>query len=683
MLTSTSLRWLVVAVSAAMLLAVAAACAGETVEVPGETVVVEKVVTETVEVPGETVVVEKEVVRTVEVPGETVTKEVIKEVQVPGETVVVEKEVVKTVEVPGETVVVEKEVVKEVRAGYVTDPTTGKVVTAPQYGGTLTTAICYGGLADGPDTGSAGGAAVASSVIEKLTVGDWGLDRDVYAFRTVSFTPEVAYTGSLAESWDISPDERTFTFNIREGVNWHDKAPMNGRELTAYDVEFNYHRITGTGSGYTEPTPKQWLLPALSFESITATDNSTLVVKLNERYFGALVNLTDDAHTFMYPPEVIQEHGDVNDWNNLVGTGPYEFTDWVEGSSITFAKSPNYWGYDEKYPENRLPYMDQLEVLVIIDPATRLAAIRTGKVDALFGSVGCAASLDDFDSLQRSNPEIVAWPYYQRSNYSFSLNVTEPPFDDIRVRHAMQMALDHEAISNAFWKGYAYNTPQGLLSNKLTEWTTPFEEWPKELQGYYTYDPERAEELLDEAGYPRGPDGIRFKTNMDALDYIEVVDYYQAAADYYARVGIEVEVQVTSMAEVGAWLARFEDQGYGGMAMGWGAQVGDLLTRVTDFHSTLHEQNLPGVNDPDYDAIIEAAFAAPTIEELQRLVKEADMYGIEQHWQLWGPIAPDLILQQPWLTGYNGEVQLANTNATGALWGRLWIDHELKKAMGY
>ena len=104
---STSMRWLVVAISAAMLLAVAAACSSETIEVPGETVVVEKVVTETVEVPGETVVVEKEVIKTVEVPGETVTKEVVKEVMVPGETVVVEKEVVKTVEVPGETVTVE------------------------------------------------------------------------------------------------------------------------------------------------------------------------------------------------------------------------------------------------------------------------------------------------------------------------------------------------------------------------------------------------------------------------------------------------------------------------------------------------------------------------------------------------------------------------------------------------
>ena len=104
---STSMRWLVVAVSAAMLLAVVAACSAETIEVPGETVVVKEEVIKTVEVPGETVV--KEVIKEVMVPGETVVveKEVIKEVQVPGETVVVKEEVIKTVEVPGETVTVE------------------------------------------------------------------------------------------------------------------------------------------------------------------------------------------------------------------------------------------------------------------------------------------------------------------------------------------------------------------------------------------------------------------------------------------------------------------------------------------------------------------------------------------------------------------------------------------------
>ena len=219
MLTSTSLRWLVVAVSAAILLAVAAACGTETIEVPGETVVVEK--------------------------------EVIKEVMVPGETVVVKEEVVKTVEVPGPERVVVKEVMVPGKK-YVTDPTNGKVVSAPEYGGTITYA-----RKDMPVTADTyyGGMQTwfAQGVLEKLAQADWATPRDVFAFNA----PYVAadfMKGLLAESWTIA-DDTTYVVKIRKGVNWHDKAPMNGRELTAKDIEYNYHRWLGLGSGYTEASP--------------------------------------------------------------------------------------------------------------------------------------------------------------------------------------------------------------------------------------------------------------------------------------------------------------------------------------------------------------------------------------------------------------------------------------------
>ena len=237
MQSSASLRWLVVAVSAAMLLALAAACSAETIEVPGETVivekvvtetvevpgqtvvkevikevqvpgetvVVEKVVTETVEVPGQTVVVEKVVTETVEVPGETVTVEVVKEVQVPGQTIIVEKEVVKTVEVPGETVVVTKEVPVEViktveipvqitrtveipgperiktvevpGKKYTTDPVTGRVFSAPEYGGMITFAKSNDYNERGVDLPNFGNRGMTSPMIEKLSAANWALDR--------------------------------------------------------------------------------------------------------------------------------------------------------------------------------------------------------------------------------------------------------------------------------------------------------------------------------------------------------------------------------------------------------------------------------------------------------------------------------------------------------------------------
>ena len=98
----------------------------------------------------------------------------------------------------------------------------------------------------------------------------------------------------------------------------------------------------------------------MQLESITATDNWTVVFKLKEPNLGALLPILDGHAYWTYPPEVIKEYGDAHDWENLVGTGPMMLTDWTEGTSITWDKNPDYWGTDEKYPENRLPYIDRL-----------------------------------------------------------------------------------------------------------------------------------------------------------------------------------------------------------------------------------------------------------------------------------------------------------------------------------
>ena len=146
---------------------------------------------------------------------------------------------------------------------------------------------------------------------------------------------------------------------------------------------------------------------------------------------------------WMYPPEVIEEHGDADDWENLVGTGPYLLTDVVEGSSVTWDRNPDYWGTDEKYPQNRLPYIDQLRVLIMTEPATRLAGLRTGRLDYL-GRAGAAQlrTVEQIEGLQRTNPELAILPYIGRSDNGVGMNIQVEPFDDIRVRKAMQMAIN-------------------------------------------------------------------------------------------------------------------------------------------------------------------------------------------------------------------------------------------------
>ncbi len=134
-------------------------------------------------------------------------------------------------------------------AKYVTDPTTGKVVTAPEYGGTLT--FVWKEEPVGPDVVVSGtwAGAYVDGVLEKLAMGDWATPRDKWDFKFLNVPANTI--GALAESWS-QPDPLTYIVKVRQGVHWHNKVSMSGRELTAQDIEYNYHRVLGLGSGFTE-----------------------------------------------------------------------------------------------------------------------------------------------------------------------------------------------------------------------------------------------------------------------------------------------------------------------------------------------------------------------------------------------------------------------------------------------
>ena len=153
----------------------------------------------------------------------------------------------------------------------------------------------------------------------------------------------------------------------------------------------------------------------------------------------------------------------------MVGTGPLILTDYVEGVSKTFTKNPDFWDYDEKYPENRLPYVDEIRALLMADEATRISALRTGKIDIIqHAGVVDIGNMDVIRSLQKTNPEIEVYSYYQRAFQVFGLNIRNAPFDDVRVRHALQMALDLETINDTYfggfsdWENPAWIAPRGI-----------------------------------------------------------------------------------------------------------------------------------------------------------------------------------------------------------------------------
>ena len=565
---------------------------------------------------------------------------------------------------------------------YVTDPTTGNVHTEHEWGGTITHARAGAMFTtQNVDTAQNNRASglIGSLVNEKLGTMDWALDRDAYPFNGGFSTPVSALRGALAESWE-TPDATTYVFNIRQGVHWHDKAPMNGRELTAQDVAYNFHRQLGLGSGFTEPQALQiGSFGNLPWESIEATDDHTVVIKMNKPSLTALSQIMDNQSAIIYPPEVIEEHGDAADWRNLVGTGPFELTDWVSGSSFTYTKNPNYWGFDPKWPENRLPYVDEVIGLIIVEFETRLAGLRSGAIDYI-GHPGSTQlfSINDHLSLQRTNPELQQFAWSQRSEgTAVHMNVQKPPFDDVRVRHAMQMALDFETMNSSFFKGFAEILPRGRIGRTFSSYIYPYEEWPAELKGYYTYDPAAAEKLLDEAGYPRGADGVRFKTTFTHFPRWDV-GWPEFMAAYWAEIGIDVSIETPSSAEFMARRGALDFDMVNDTA-GIKANPSDQWWQHTSGDTSGWQMS---TTDARHDALYEDLLEATTVEEVERLSREMDQNYIEQHWTLWGPDSPVYNVAQPWVMGYTGEgIMGGGTNNT--LFQYLWIDSRLKEAMGH
>ncbi len=267
-----------------------------------------------------------------------------------------------------------------IAAEMVKDPATGKMVGLPQYGGKITTF-----MVDDTETTDYYEAiqarALSGFFLEKMVIGDFKVDRDMFDFTSKYMPFEVMVT-HLATGWE-TPDSTTIIIHIRQGVHWQNKPPVNGRELTAKDVEYTFERLTGLGE-FEEvgQSDRAATIDNIPIESVTATDEYTVEFKLSRPSSIALTTiLYEEEVALIVPREPIDMYGSMNDWRYAIGTGPFIIIDHVDGSSWSFAKNPDYWAYDPRYPENRLPYVDEAEVLIMPDMGTRLAALSSGKLD--------------------------------------------------------------------------------------------------------------------------------------------------------------------------------------------------------------------------------------------------------------------------------------------------------------
>ena len=210
-------------------------------------------------------------------------------------------------------------------------------------------------------------------------------------------------------------------------------------------------------------------------------------------------------------------------------------TDYVGGSAATYVRNPNYYQTDPVGlgKGNQLPYLDGIKHLIVLDPSTRLAAFRTGKVDYVQ-----AISLDDYRLLSEQHPELEYNTIYgQVRNLVCRVDKPELPFDDLRVRHAINLAINQQEILDDYFNGKGVLIGYPYLPSKGYEkFYTPMEEMPEEVKMLFTYDPEKAKELLTEAGYPNGF-ATKIQCSSSAADEVSILKAY------LADVGIDMQIE--------------------------------------------------------------------------------------------------------------------------------------------
>lgn len=365
----------------------------------------------------------------------------------------------------------------------------------------------------------------------------------------------------IAESWEQT-DDVTYVFKIREGVKFHD-----GSEVTAADVKFSLERAINSAA-------VSYIVDFI--ESVSDNGDGTVTIKTKYPYGPALRNLAIPFAAIL--PKALVEADEANFILNPVGSGPYQFVEWKQGDHITMKAFDDYYA-GKAATEN-------LIMRVVPENAQRSIALETGEVDLAYG-----LSVNDIPKVE-DNPDLVANVISSLSCTYISFNLNKAPFDNPLVREALSIAIDRQAIVDTINSGVGEPADAIIAPGVFGYYST----------GVPEYNPERAKELLAEAGYPNG-----FSTTLWVNENQGRIEICQAIMAMLMDIGVECKLE--SM-EFGSYISRTSAGEHELACFGWTTSSGDAdYTYYSLEHSS--QQGAPGnrsfISDPEVDQLIEDA----------------------------------------------------------------------------
>jgi peptide/nickel transport system substrate-binding protein len=458
-----------------------------------------------------------------------------------------------------------------------------------------------------------------------------GLISDIMVGKTMfnnlvrfSFDDGSTVVADLAHSWEVDADSRVWTFFLRDDVTWHDGAPF-----TAADVIFTVETIRSPD------VASRWSAAFVTLDTIEALDDHTFRFTFVEPFAPLLSTL---AYNLAIVPEHIladldlsMPSGPTAFVTNPIGTGPFRFVEQVSGSHFNLEANPDYH-------EGR-PAIDRVEFKVMPDVNTQVAQLLTGELDITW-----TVEPIHFDRLSRSTAIEIRDVQVPRFDW-IPLNLSNPLFQDKRVRQAMSHALNRQQMVDVILGGYG-TLADGPIPPSIA-WV------PRDGVPQFDYDTERALELLADAGWTRGSDGLLRNAAGETFTFAMLADrgnptrdqVYLVAQDAWRSIGMDITIETTEWNTV---LARYRAGDYDAR-VGWWVIKPD--PDLYDYFHTNGALNQILYSNPMADDLLERGRAVSDLDERAAIYNQLQILLADEQ--------PSVFLYYP------TEVRAASTRVEG------------------
>jgi peptide/nickel transport system substrate-binding protein len=400
-----------------------------------------------------------------------------------------------------------------------------------------------------------------------------------------------------------APDAQTYTFHLRPGMTWPNLAPVNGRPVSSEDVKWSFEYASRTGQFASKKLPQaqfDWYFEGL--QSIQTPDAQTVVIKFAEP-FAPFLNYAAADYNPIMPHEIYDKDGDLK--NIAIGTGPFQLdpTGTQKGGRYVFKRNPNYF-------EKGLPYIDEVDWLVIPDTSSEIAAFQASRTDWLSSTV---LTLPQVESLKKTMPSAKAFANLAVSPFNIYMNQRPGtgPLADMRVRQAIGMAIDREEFVKLIEGGQGGWAMAGAFSDTWSQ---------AEIKQNLKYDPQAAKQLLSAAGYSNGID-LEF-TYPGTQFGDKSIQQYQLLQAQLRKVGVNLNLKSID--------ATAYSQNNKSAKFTMNARSKDVSGDVDSYlyatYFSTSKANYNGCNDPKLDALILAQRHEPDPVKRREAVRAASKY---------------------------------------------------------